>query len=120
MRRKILVVDDDPTVRTMVRGLLEPKGYEVTTATDGCQAIALLAKNDFDMVLLDARMPRVGGLTVVDHFREDRKDILAHTYILTDTDEELRAMDDVPVYGVIAKPFDVRALLAEAKECIGH
>lgn len=120
MKRKILIVDDDPSVRTMVRGVLERKGFEVTTAADGCQAIALLAKTDYDMVLLDSRMPKLGGLGVVDQLREERQDILAHTYLLTDSDDELHNFEDIPVFGVIAKPFDMLALVAETRDCIGH
>ena len=120
MKRKILIVDDDPAVRTTVRGVLERKGFEVTTAADGCQAIALLAKTDYDMVLLDSRMPKLSGLGVIDQLRDDRMDILAHTYLLTEGDDEMHDINDVPVYGVIAKPFDISALIAETKDCIGH
>jgi CheY-like chemotaxis protein len=52
-RRRILVVDDDPAVQTMVRSFLEREGYEVTMARDGREAILLIAGTDFDVVLLD-------------------------------------------------------------------
>lgn len=120
MKRRILIVDDDAGVRALVRGVLEGRGFEVTTATDGHQAIALLARDDYDMVLLDARMPKLDGLGVVEQLREKRQDILAHTYLLTEGDDHVQQIDDMPVYGVIAKPFDIHALIAETKECIGH
>lgn len=117
-KRRILVVDDDASIRAMVRTVLERAGYEVTTARDGCEAIALITAADYDVVLLDVMMPKMDGLGVVDHLRKDHTAVLAHTYLLTATPE--RRFDDLPVRGVIAKPFDIRDLLAETKDCIGH
>lgn len=117
-KRRILVVDDDVAVRTMVRTVLERAGYDVTTARDGCEGIALLAASDYDLVLLDVRMPKLDGVGMVDELRKTNSPVLAHTYLLTGSEPE--RYDDLPVCGVIAKPFDVRALLAEAKDCIGH
>ncbi|MGZ5476830.1 MAG: response regulator transcription factor [Thermoanaerobaculia bacterium] len=117
MKRKILVVDDDASIRTMVRTVLERAGYEVTTARNGCEAIVLIAASDYDVVLLDVMMPKLDGLEVVDELRKSNSPVLAHTYLLTAGPQ---ALDDLPVRGVIAKPFDIRSLLAETKDCIGH
>ena len=117
-KRRILVVDDDASIRTLVRAVLERAGYEVTTARDGREAIALLAVSDYDLVLLDVMMPNLGGLGVVDELRKNNVAALAHTYLLTADDAE--QLDGLPVRGVIAKPFNLGRLLAEAKDCIGH
>ena len=117
-RRRILIVDDDAQIRTMVRAVLERAGFDVTTARDGREAIALLTVDDFDVVLLDVVMPVVDGLDVVDELRKSNSPVLAHTYLLSgDYGDHLR---DLPVRGIIAKPFDISALVAEAKDCIGH
>jgi len=117
-RRRILVVDDDAAVRTMVRTVLEHAGYDVTTARDGRQAIALLASSDYDLVLLDVVMPNLDGVSVVRELHKANSPVLAHTYLLSGTDPN--QYGGLPVAGVIGKPFDIRALLAEAKDCIGH
>lgn len=117
-RRRILVVDDDAAVRTLVRTVLESAGYEVTTARNGCEAISLIAASDYDLVLLDAIMPKLDGLEVVDQLRKTNSPVLAHTYLLTGSSPE--QLGNLPVRGVIGKPFDIRALIAEAKDCIGH
>jgi CheY-like chemotaxis protein len=116
--RRILIVDDDAGVRTLVRTVLERAGYEVTTARDGCEAIALIAADDYDVVLLDVVMPKLDGLGVVDELRKDKLGVLAHTYLMTAGDPDQLAR--LPVRGVIAKPFDIRRLLEETKDCIGH
>ncbi|MDY6877069.1 MAG: response regulator [Chloroflexota bacterium] len=61
----ILVVDDDDFVRASFTNELTAAGYEVATAENGQVALALLAESDFDVVLVDIRMPQVDGLTVV-------------------------------------------------------
>lgn len=118
MKRTVLVVDDEPSIRTLIRTVLERAGYDVTTARDGQEAISLLAARDYDVVLLDVRMPRLDGIGVVDELRRENSPILAHTYLLSGGDPHELA--NLPVRGVIGKPFDVNQLLAEAKDCIGH
>jgi two-component system, OmpR family, response regulator MprA len=117
-RRRILVVDDDPAVRTYVRTALEHAGYDVTTARDGYEAIARIAAADYDVVLLDVTMPKLDGVDVVEHFSKENNPVLAHTYLLAQSSPQ--EYEQLPVCGVIGKPFDIRALLAEAKDCIGH
>ncbi len=102
----------------MVRVVLERAGFEVTTARNGFQAIALIAARDYDVVLLDVMMPKLDGLEVVDELRRNHNPILAHTYLLTAGQPQ--QLEELPVRGVITKPFDVQALLAETKDCIGH
>jgi DNA-binding response OmpR family regulator len=117
-RRRILIVDDDAQVRAMVRTVLQRAGFDVTTARDGREAISLLAAADYDVVLLDVIMPGLDGLDVVDELRKTNSPILAHTYLLSGDDGE--RLRNLPVRGIIAKPFDITTLVAEAKDCIGH
>lgn len=117
-KRRILIVDDELQIRNLVRSVLERAGYEVTAARNGCEAIELLAASDYDVVLLDVMMPKLDGLEVVDELRKSASPILAHTYLLTAGD--MSHLEDLPVRGVIAKPFDISVLVAETKDCIGH
>ena len=117
-RRRILVVDDDAAVRTLVRTVLEGAGYDVTTARDGREAIKLIAAAEFDVVLLDVIMPHLDGVSVVHQLEKANRAVLAHTYLLSGSDPN--QYGNLPVAGVIGKPFDIPALLAEARDCIGH
>ena len=65
----ILIVDDEPINRVLLRRLLE-KEYTVTEATDGFEALKLIHKNDYDLILLDIMMPRMNGLDVLAEIRE--------------------------------------------------
>ncbi|MBK8975340.1 MAG: response regulator [Planctomycetes bacterium] len=68
----VLVVDDDPVVRLSVRRALAGQALDVEEASSGEAAMARLAQRDFDLVLLDLRMPRLGGLTVLQHLSKHR------------------------------------------------
>jgi CheY-like chemotaxis protein len=65
VRGRVLVVDDDRLNRSMLSKLLEKDGYEVSTASDGGQALAALGESAFDLVLLDLVMPEVDGIEVL-------------------------------------------------------
>ena len=60
-RKKVLVVDDDDAIRTMVERVLKREQYDVESARDGYEAIEKLNRNDYATVLLDLMMPRVDG-----------------------------------------------------------
>src|SRR5690242_4130703 len=64
MRKRILVVDDDKALRSLIQDLLEDESYEVDTAIDGLDALEQLdhQRNGYDVILLDLTMPRLNGL----------------------------------------------------------
>jgi two-component system KDP operon response regulator KdpE len=69
-RRKILVVDDEPTFVKLISQTLTHKGYEVLTAGDGQEALRLLFANKPDLVLLDLKMPKMDGWQTCSRIRE--------------------------------------------------
>jgi CheY-like chemotaxis protein len=62
MTKTILVVDDEPAVRDMLKGFLAPLEYEVLTAANGEEALTLAEREDPEIILLDVRMPGIDGL----------------------------------------------------------
>jgi DNA-binding response OmpR family regulator len=71
MAKRILVVDDDENILSLERTILEQKGFDVTTAGGGAEALELIAENEFDLVLLDVMMPEVDGFTVCRRIKEE-------------------------------------------------
>ena len=63
-RLSILVVEDEPDIRDLIGYLLEKEGYKVSTAADGAIALQKLAKEEFDLLLLDLMLPQVDGLEI--------------------------------------------------------
>lgn len=72
---RILIIDDEPAIRESFSEYLEDEGYQVETASDGEQGVALIDKNGPDMVLTDLRMPRMDGLEVLRQGREKNANI---------------------------------------------
>ncbi len=72
MNGKILLVDDEDTLRLATQVRLQSKGYDVTTAADGEEALELLQAETFDVALLDINMPRMNGLQVLDYITQSR------------------------------------------------
>jgi CheY-like chemotaxis protein len=68
---RILIVDDELTVRMLLRDVLEIEGYEVVEAEDGPEALALMAQQRPDLVLLDIMMPGMSGIDVLAQVRSD-------------------------------------------------
>lgn len=71
----LLVADDSFTTRELIRSILQSAGYEVTTATDGMDALDKLRSHTYDLVVSDVEMPRVDGFTLTDRIRKE----LGHT-----------------------------------------
>jgi two-component system chemotaxis sensor kinase CheA len=71
--RRILVVDDSLTTRTLEKSILEAAGYEVEVAVDGADALGRLGQRDFDLVLSDVQMPRLDGVSLVRAVKQDSR-----------------------------------------------
>jgi two-component system chemotaxis sensor kinase CheA len=71
--RKILVVEDSVTSRTLLQTILERAGYQVRTAVDGMEALAMLKEHEFDMVVSDVDMPRLSGFSLTEKIRADAR-----------------------------------------------
>jgi DNA-binding NtrC family response regulator len=70
-KNKILVVDDEEALRVVLSAELDGEGYQVSSAADGQAAINILMTNEFDLILLDIKMPNVDGFEVL-KFVKDR------------------------------------------------
>ena len=112
--RRILVVDDDPSVRRLVRDVLEIEGYQVDAVADGAQALAAVALDPPDCVVLDVMMPGLDGHTVLARLREQYDGLPPVPVVMLTA-----AADDAQAWqawrgGVdyfLAKPFDASELL---------
>lgn len=106
--RRILVVDDDDCVRSLLRDILECEGFHVQTATDGAQAIAALQTALPDCVLLDVMMPGLDGLAVLEYVRASEAGTslpVVMVTALTDDQSQWRAWKGGADY-LLSKPLD--------------
>ncbi len=71
---RVLIIDDEPGIREVLKQILEDEGHQVCTAEDGYQGLAILAEDAMDVVLLDVRLPNMGGIDVLAAIREKHAD----------------------------------------------
>ncbi len=111
----ILVVDDDRAIRESLDRALALEGYRVIAASDGAQALDLVAAHNPAVVVLDLMMPNVDGLTVCRRLRarRDRTPILMLT-ARTETSDRVSGLD-AGADDYLAKPFDLDELLARIR-----
>jgi two-component system sensor histidine kinase/response regulator len=107
------VVDDDENILNLEKTILEQKGFDVTTAAGGAQALALLADKAFDLILLDVMMPEVDGFTVCRKIKEDArlKDIPVIFLTAKGGGEALAEGFESGAVMYINKPFTANKLL---------
>jgi CheY-like chemotaxis protein len=117
---RVLVVDDDNAIRTLVTTVLTRNGYSVQTARNGDEAIETIVGSEFDAIILDLMMPKVGGFEVIEHLeRTGGSERLKRVIVLTAVSEkDLRKLDESRVFRVIRKPFDLSELVGAVSECI--
>jgi two-component system, OmpR family, alkaline phosphatase synthesis response regulator PhoP len=115
-KKKILVVDDDDSIRSLVERVLRREHFEVETARDGQEAIQKLAQGDYATVLLDLMMPRVDGHGVLRFLEQHPKPakVIVMTANLQGGSEAAAAE---PVFRVLSKPFDISQLIEHVREC---
>jgi DNA-binding response OmpR family regulator len=110
--KKILIVDDEDTLRELVRNELEHNGFEVVEAPGGAEALSFLVGNEVDLVILDIKMPGLGGLDVLQRIRED--DLARKVIMLTGVGELKIARESLQLGAsdFMSKPFDMSNLLS--------
>lgn len=106
----MLLVDDEPYVRRVVRGMLRGMGYTIREAVDGRQALARVAEHQPDVILLNLFLPKLDGLAVLDELRA--RGVLEHVPVLVITGSmtPARVIRAKGARGVLRKPFRLRAL----------
>ena len=109
---KLLIVDDEQSLRTIMKDELIEQGYDVNDADNGKTALDILRKNIHDVVILDIRMDGMDGLEVL---RQIRKDNLAHKVIMLTGVDELKIARESLELGAndfMTKPFQFQNLFA--------
>lgn len=75
MKRKILLVDDEENIRLLYKEELEDEGFDVDLAENGYEAIEKVRMNDYDLVVLDIKMPGIDGIETLNQIKGIRRDL---------------------------------------------
>jgi CheY-like chemotaxis protein len=122
MRKSVLIADDEPITRTLVRLLLERDGYTVMEAQNGREAVDLAVRQMPSLIVMDLNMPEMDGYEAISEIRHVRG--LEHTPIVVVTTEERPTIaQQVLALGAddyILKPFEPSVLTARVKAAFGR
>ncbi|MFD2305545.1 response regulator transcription factor [Enterococcus termitis] len=113
--KKVLVVDDEPSIVTLLTFNLEKDGYEVMSATDGTVGYELALTNQFDFIILDVMLPNMDGLEITKSLRREKID--TPILILTAKDDQVDKIIGLEIGAddYLTKPFSPREVLARMK-----
>ena len=117
---RVLVVEDDPSVRGLLQTLLSAEGYDVVTASDGLAGLVKAASSKPALMLLDLMMPDLGGVRVLEELRDDPELADIPVIVVTGKVDAVPGMrqllgDD----NVFVKPFAVAELLTRVGDVTG-
>lgn len=118
MKARVLVIEDDPTLRMTVRDRLVAEGYEVLEAADGEKGQDLALREDPDLVLLDVMLPKKAGFSVLRAMRADR--MVTPVILMTARGEEFDRIQgfESGADDYVVKPFSIQELMLRVRALI--
>jgi DNA-binding response OmpR family regulator len=109
---RILVVDDDPTIRSVLEALLEDEGFTPVMAANGRQAVEIVESNPPELVLMDLMMPVMSGVEAVRSLKSNPVTASIPIIAMSAGFILRESIDDLLADSIISKPFDLDALIA--------
>ena len=120
IKRRVLIVDDEPAVRQTVRGVLESSGFECAESENGAGALAWLEENHTDVIIADYEMPIMSGLKLLERVKRTLNGKTPRVIMLSGViqDHEKHKAIDLGAFAIIDKPCNFRELVVKVNEAI--
>lgn len=120
--KKILIIEDELAYLKLLHGQLGLKGYQVLEAHDGLEGLEMIKKEKPDLVLLDIKMPKMDGMTMLNRLRKDENGKKVNVIILTnlEADEKIlkKVVKDLPLYYFVKSDTKLDKLITKIEEVI--
>ena len=110
----ILVVDDEETIREVVRRYLEREGYHVKEAADGYEALRIIQDDPPSLIVLDLMLPGIDGLSLTQHLRQDRQIPIIMLTAKSEDNDRIRGLD-LGADDYITKPFNPQEVVSRVR-----
>ncbi|TSC61509.1 MAG: OmpR family two-component response regulator [Parcubacteria group bacterium Gr01-1014_48] len=122
IKKKILIVEDDPTLMRSLLDVFSMEHFEILTAVDGESALEMIMKNSPDLVLLDIILPKMDGMMLLRKLRADARFVSLPVIMLTNKDD-METIGESIVGGVqdflVKHEWKLQEIVARAKERLG-
>lgn len=122
MKPSVLIVDDEPMTRNLLRLMLERAGFEISEAEDGLQALLMVAERPPDLLLLDVMMPNMDGLTVCEKLRAQAETAVLPVVMLSAriSPEMVKEGIKVGATRYLGKPINREELIETIREVLAN
>lgn len=110
MRESILIIEDEPEIRSILIELLTDAGYYVDTASDGLEGITAFRKKQYQLVLLDIMLPKIDGYVVCEMIRQESQVPVIMLTALDEEEDQIKGFDS-QADDYITKPFSLKLVL---------
>jgi CheY-like chemotaxis protein len=117
VQRRALVVEDDPSIRSLVIAVLRRQGFAVDAVGNGREALALLGEDAYSIFVFDLTMPEMNGVELIDHLRTRDARTLRRIVVITASVHRTRPDLPPEICQVLTKPFDLTDLHAAIESC---
>ena len=119
-KKKVLVIDDENDILLIIKSALHEEGYEVVTANNGYDGLALAEDASPDLIILDIMMPEMDGFEVLQQLKENEKTAQIPVVILTglSSKDKIREALNKGIDYYIVKPFEYQDLVSKVKIAI--
>lgn len=115
--KRILVVDDDDAIRTLIATVLRRRGLAVDDARDGREALGRIVERPYALIVLDLMMPRMSGYDLLSYLDKQAESTRPLVLVLT-AGVEPKPIDRSFVVGTMHKPFDIELLVDTVMACV--
>ena len=116
--RRVLAVDDDPSILAVMKDILTRAGYTITVVPNGAEAVRRLEVDAYDLVITDLRMPEMSGAELITHIQKDATYSKIPIIVLA-TGAESAELGTLKVDARVSKPFVPKTLLNAVAALIG-
>ena len=118
--KKILVIGDEPTIRFLLKEVINEWRYEFIEASRAQRGIDIIRSETVDLVLLDIQLPQMNGLEAIQKIREINKNVPVFMLTAFHNLKDVVNMLDVSVQNFITKPFDIDDLHEKIRKELGE
>lgn len=120
MSIRVLVIDDDRSIRGLFEVLLHRRAMEVNCVENGADALALVRQYEYDAILLDLMMPGMNGFDFLDALRAEEPRMVERTIVVTAFSRQGHPPAVDGTFAVIRKPFDIESLMSVVELCVSE
>lgn len=117
LEKRILIVDDDATIRALIGTVLRKRGWTSDVARDGLEALEQMARCRYSLLILDLMMPRMSGYELLDRIAAIPQTRRPLVLVLT-AGTTVGPFDSNVVSGLIQKPFDIELIIDTVRGCM--